>query len=652
MRSHRLARIGSIQAFATLALVAACFPSGGGAQQGTDGEWRNYGGDAGSTRYSSLDQVDASNVADLRISWRWTSRNYGPRPDPDLNVTPLYVDGVLYTTAGTRRSVVAIDAGTGETLWVYRLDEGARARSAPRPGAGRGVSYWTDGDEARIILLSPAYQMVSLDARTGYPDPAFGEDGHVDLRDGLLREIDPETARIGASSPAMVVGDVLVVGSALDRGNRPPSPEMPPGHVRGYDVRTGEMLWRFNTIPRPGEYGHETWDEGSWEYTGNTAVWPPMSADLERGLVYLPIEAPTGDFYGGHRPGDNLFSQSLVCLDARTGERIWHFQMVHHGIWDYDPPQAPILMDLEVDGREIPAVAQLTKQGFTFVFDRVTGEPVWPIEERPVPQTDVPGEYTAPTQPFPTLPVPFERQGVTEDDLIDFTPELRAEALKNLENVTYGPLYTPPTVIEEGGNQGTVIFPGELGAANWPGGAADPETRRLFVPSASYVSIVGMANDPERSEMRYVMGRSDASSTVGQPRIPMFKPPWGRITAIDMTTGQHVWSIANDDTPEYLLDHPQLEGVELPRTGRSTRAGLLATKTLLFAGTGQGGAGAPPEGVLRAHDKDTGEILAEIPLPAHQTGGVMTYLHEGDQYIAVVITGRDLPGEIVALKLP
>jgi len=621
-------------------------------QTGTQGEWRYYGGDAGSTRYSALDQIDAANVASLEVAWRWTSANFGPRPEAYMRVTPLYIDGVVYTTAGYRRAVVAIDGGTGETLWMYRLDEGERGGSSPRLNSGRGVAYWSDGEQARVILITPAYHLVSLDAQTGLPDPTFGADGIVDLRENLGREIDTENARIGSSSPAMVVGDVLVVGAALPQGGRPPTREMPPGHVRGYDVRTGELLWTFHTIPQPGEEFHDTWEDGSWDYTGNAAVWTAMSADLELGYVYLPVEAGTGDYYGGHRPGDNLFSQSVVALDARTGRRVWHYQTVHHGIWDYDPPAAPILLDLVVDGREIKAVAQVTKQNFTYVFDRVTGEPVWPIEERPVPQTDVPGERTAPTQPFPTLPVPYDRQGVSEDDLIDFTPELRAEALEAAAQMTLGPLFTPPTVIVEGGNQGTLMMGGSLGGANWPGAAFDPETRRLFVPSATAPSLIGLASEPEQSNMAYIAGRSRASTYVGRPGIPMVKPPWGRITALDMTTGQKVWMIANDDTPQYVVDHPALEGVEIPRTGRPTRAGLLVTKTLLFAGTGQGGAGAPAEGVLRAHDKDTGEIIAEIELPAHQTGVPMTYEHEGVQYIVVAVAGRDVPGELVALKLP
>ena len=620
-------------------------------QTGTNGEWRYYAGDAGSTRYSSLDQIDATNVSDLEIAWRWTSANFGPQPESYMRVTPLYVDGVVYTTAGYRRAVVAIDAGTGETLWMYRLDEGDRGNSAPRRNSGRGVAYWSDGEADRIIVVTPAYFMVSLDATTGLPDPAFGTDGIVDLRDDLDREIDKEAAEIGSSTPAMVVGDVLIVGAALPQGGRPPTREMPPGHVRGFDARTGELLWTFHTIPQPGDEFHESWEEGSWEYTGNAAVWTAMSADLDLGYVYLPVEAGTGDYYGGHRPGDNLFSQSVVALDARTGERVWHFQTVHHGIWDYDPPAAPILLDLVVDGREIKAVAQVTKQNFTYVFDRVTGEPVWPIEERAVPQTDVPGERTSPTQPFPTLPVPFDRQGVTEDDLIDLTPELKAEALETASQMTLGPLFTPPTLIVEGGNQGTLMLGGSLGGANWPGAAFDPETQRLFVPSATAPSLIGLAAEPDQSNMTYIQGRSRTSTFVGRPGIPMVKPPWGRITALDMNTGQKLWMIANDDTPQYIVDHPALAGVDVPRTGRQTRAGLLVTKTLLFAGTGQGGSGAPAEGVFRAHDKDTGEIIAEIALPAHQTGVPMTYAHEGEQYILVVVAGRDVPGEIVALRL-
>ncbi|MYE34173.1 MAG: PQQ-binding-like beta-propeller repeat protein [Gemmatimonadales bacterium] len=614
------------------------------------GEWRYWAGDAGSTRYAPLDQIDASNVEDLEIAWRWQARNFGPTPEGYYRVTPLYANGVLYATAGFRRAAVAIDPETGETLWMYRLDEGERGRNAPRGNSGRGVGYWTDGAEERVLLITPAYHMVSLDAKTGLPDPAFGEDGVVDLKLGLGRELDLVNDRIGSSSPPVVVGDVIVVGAALPQGGRPPTKEMPPGHVRGFDARTGEQLWTFHTIPQPGDPGHETWEDESWDYTGNAAVWTPFTADLERGYVYLPVEAGTGDYYGGHRPGDNLYSQSLVCVDARTGEVVWYFQTVHHGIWDFDPPAAPVLMDITVDGREIPAVAQVTKQAFTYVFDRVTGEPVWPIEERPVPAGDVPGEWYAPTQPFPTLPVPFDMQGATEDDLIDLTPELKAEALEIAKNLTLGELFTPPTVLVEGGNQGTLITPGSLGGANWPGAAYDPETQRLFVGSATRGSVIGLVNDPESSNMRYIAGRPRG---VGGPQgLPILKPPWGRITALDMKTGRKVWQVANDHTPSFVEEHPALEGVDVPRTGRPSRAGLLATRTLLFAGTGGGTMSADLTGLLRAHDKETGEILAEIELPSHQTGVPMTYMHDGRQYIVAAVAGRGVPAELVALRLP
>ena len=622
------------------------------AQRGAaNGEWLHWAGDAGSTRYAPLDQIDASNVADLQIAWRWQSRNFGPTPESYYRVTPLYANGMIYATAGFRRAAVAIDPETGETLWMYRLDEGERGGNSPRGNSGRGVGYWSDGDgEKRVLLITPGYHMVSLDADTGVPDPAFGENGIVDLKLGLGREIDLVEARIGSSSPPVIVGDVAVVGAALPVGARPPTKEMPPGHVRGFDVRTGELRWIFHTIPQPDDYGHETWEDDSWSYTGNAAVWAPFTADPELGYVYLPVEAGTGDYYGGHRPGDNLYSQSLVCLDARDGSIVWHYQTVRHGIWDFDPPAAPVLMDITVDGRDIRAVAQVTKQTFTFTFDRITGEPVWPIEDRPVPAGDVPGEWYAPTQPFPVLPVPFDVQGVTEDDLLDLTPELKAEALEIAQKLTLGPMYTPPTLIEEGGNQGTLVMPGSLGGANWPGAAYDPETQRLFIGSSTRPSVIGLVHDPESSNMRYIQGQARG---VGGPRgLPLVKPPWGRITALDMKTGQKAWTIANDDTPSFIAEHPALEGVSVPRTGRQTRAGLLATRTLLFAGTGGGTMSASRTGLLRAHDKATGEILAAIELPSHQTGVPMTYMHGGRQYIVVAVAGRGVPGELVALRLP
>ena len=642
-------------AAAAVLAAAPVAPAAATAQSGAEnGQWRYYGGDAGSTRYAPLDQIDRDNVADLEVAWRWRADNFGPQPEYNYRSTPLMVDGVLYVTAGYRRAVVAIDAGTGETLWTYRLDEGDRA--APRRNSGRGVAWWeAPGTAPRIFMVTPGFQLVALDAATGRPVPEFGGGGVVELRLGLGRELDLIDAPIGSSSPPIVVDDVIVIGSALPSGGAPRSREMPPGHVRGYDAFTGELRWTFHTIPQPGEFGHETWEDGSWEYTGNAAVWTPISADLELGHVYLPVELGTGDYYGGHRPGDNLFSQSIVALDAATGERVWHFQTVHHGIWDYDPPAAPVLVDLVVDGREIPAVAQITKQTFTFVFDRRTGEPVWPIEERPVPQTDVPGERTAPTQPFPTKPPPYDRQGVDPDSLIDFTPELRAEAEEILAQLHYGPLYEPPTVPVDGGTQGTLMVPGSLGGANWPGGALDPASGYLYVQSATGPSVISLIREPEVSDMDYIRGGGLRLRRGGGPQgLPLFKPPWGRITAIDLNRGEIAWQVPNGDAPDYVKDHPALEGIDVGRTGRPDRGGVLVTSTLLFAGEGGGMFAAFGSGgnKFRAHDKATGEVLAEIELPANQTGLPMTYMHEGRQYIVVAVGARRHAGELVALALP
>lgn len=626
------------------------------AQAGTrNGEWRYYAGDAGSTRYSPVDQIDRTNVGRLEIVWRWKADNFGPRTEFNYRATPIMVGGVLYTTAGLRRAAVAIDATTGETLWMYRMDEGRREESAPRPNSGRGVAYWADGDDERIFLVTPAYHLVALDARTGRPMPDFGRDGVVDLRTGLDREVDTVEARIGSSSPPIVVGDVVVVGAALPSGTAPPTKEMPPGHIRGYDARTGRRRWIFHTIPQPGELGNETWENGSWRYTGNAAAWASLSADVDLGYVYLPIEAPTGDYYGGHRLGDNLFSQSLVCLDARTGRRVWHYQTVHHGIWDYDPPAAPVLVDIMRNGRLIEAVAQVTKQAFTFVFDRTTGEPVWPIEERPVLQTDVPGERTAPTQPFPTKPPPFDLQGVTADDLIDFTPQLRAEAEEIAAQYRLGPLFTPPSLVDLEGTKGTLMVPGSQGGANWPGAAFDPESGILYVGSSTSPSVVGLGHDPEGSNMEYIGGQGLRLPQGGGPRgLPLLKPPWGRITAIDLNRGEHVWMVPNGEAPDYVRNHPALRGVDLSRTGRPDRAGLLVTKTLLFAGEGGGLFAAYGSGgnMFRAHDKLTGDILWASELPGNQTGVPMTYMVDGRQYIVVAVGAPNHPAELVALSLP
>ena len=631
------------------------------------GEWRYYGGDSGSTKYSALDQITRENVGDLRIAWRWRTDNFGPRVDFNYQATPLMVGGVLYTTAGWRRNAVAIDGVTGETLWMFRYDEGDRGRTAPvRASSGRGLAYWADGQgDARIIHVTKGYHLVALSAATGQPVSTFGDDGVVDLYDGLFDGLDRppvEDGQIGLNSPALVVGDVIVVGAALRA--TAPSPEFPAGFVRGFDVRTGQQLWIFHTIPQPGEFGHDTWEDDAWRTSGNTGVWAPMSADQELGYVYLPVETPTNDLYGGHRPGDNLFAESLVCLDATTGERIWHYQFIHHGIWDYDIPTAPALVDITVNGRRIKAVAQVTKQAFTYVFDRVTGEPVWPIEERPVAQSDVPGERTSATQPFPTRPAPFDRQGVSGDDLLDFTPELNAEARSIASEYQLGPIFTPPILAGANGLRGLLMLPQMTGGANWQGGAVDAETGVLYVASVTNPTVAGLTSDPDRSTMDYVGGgrrrRRGAAAPqgcgeIGPLGLPLIKPPWGRITAIDLNTGDHLWMIANGDTPDCVKNHPALSGLDIPRTGKPERSGILVTKTLVFAGEGGGlfatptWAGGP---MFHAYDKLTGETLWEYELPKRQSGVPMTYMADGKQYIAMAISARGEPAELVALTLP
>jgi quinoprotein glucose dehydrogenase len=630
-------------------LFAVCFPVL--AQTGTaNGEWRYYGGDAQSTKYSPLDQINRDNVSKLQVAWTWKAQNFGPRPDPNYEVTPLAVHGVLYITAGMRRDTVAVDATTGETLWMYRLDEGPRGDHAVRYN-NRGVAYWTDnqGDE-RILTISPGYQLIELNAKTGLPESSFGSNGIVDLLVGLDREnIKPGV--IGATSPAIVVGDTVVVGSALEVGTTPSSKQNVPGYVRGYDVHSGKLIWTFHTIAQPGEFGNETWEDGSWKYTGNTAVWAPMSADPELGYVYLPVETPTGDFYGGHRPGNDLFDESLVCVDARTGKRVWHYQIIHHGIWDWDNPAAPILLDLTVNGKKIKAVAQVTKQAWVYVFDRLTGQPVWPIEERPVEQSDVPGEKTSPTQPFPTKPAPFDRQGVTPQDLIDFTPELKAEALKIASQYKMGPIFTPPSIFDANGKKGTLMLPHATGGANWTGAAVDPETGMLYVPSATLLWVAALVHDPAHSDMNYVGKMVIPEKASG---VPIIKPPYGRITAYDLNTGDQVWMIPNGQPPDDIKNNPALKGIDTSRFGNPEKALLVATKTLLFSAdaTGVTPVNGAYASTLRALDKKTGATIFELKLPARATGVPMTYMAKGKQYIVIAVGGRGEPAELVALALP
>ncbi|MEX2129957.1 MAG: hypothetical protein WD772_00605, partial [Pseudohongiellaceae bacterium] len=581
-------------------------------------------------------------------AWRFSTSNFGPSADFNNPSTPLEIDGILYANIASTRDVVALDATTGQVLWLWRSQEGARFDEAPRKGAGRGVAFWREGDEARVIDVTPGYQLVSLDAKTGIPDPDFGVNGIVDLYVGLRNADDPRYPYpdIGLSAPPLVMNDVIVVGAAHRTGGRPRSRINVKGDIRGFDVHTGRLLWTFHTIPERGEVGFESWLDEGVEFTGNSGVWAPISGDPELGIVYLPIEDPTGDYYGGDRPGANLFSSGLVAVDVKTGERQWHYQFIHHDIWDWDVPSAPVLADLP-NGRKI--VMAVTKQAWVYTFDRLTGEPIWPIVERPVPAGDVPGEWYSPTQPFPTRPVAFDRQGFGESDLIDFTPQLRALALESVQGFRLShEMYTPPSLTEAtDGTRGLLSLPSSTGGANWEGSALDPETGILYVPSRTQLQVLSLAKNPE-SDIDLSQGLG-----VRVPRVEgleIVKPPYGRVTAIDMNSGDHLWWIANADTPDRIKNHPMLQGVDLPPTGVPTRSGILLTRSLLFVAEGNGSADAGPR--MRAINKQTGEVVAVMELPDNQTGLPFTYEHNGKQYLALFVGGRSSPAQLVAYVLP
>jgi quinoprotein glucose dehydrogenase len=653
---------------------ASLLPAQTGAK---NGEWRTYGADLGHTRYSPLDQINGANFRDLEVAWRFKTDNLGPRPEYQFESTPLMARGVLYSTAGTRRAVIALDAATGELLWTYGAHEGPRSDNAPRQLSGRGLAYWTDGKEERILYVTPGYQLVALNAKNGAPVPGFGSTGMVDLKRDDDQEIDPITGEVGLHSTPIVAKDTVIVGAAHRSGGVPRSMKNVKGYVRGFDVRTGKRLWIFHTIPKPGEYGLETWEKDSWAYTGNTGVWGQISVDEELGIAYLPVELPTGDYYGGHRPGNNLFAESLVAVDLKTGQRKWHFQLVHHGIWDMDIPCAPILCDINVNGHMVKAVAQPTKQAFLYVFDRVTGKPIWPIDERPVAKGDVPGEQYSPTQPFPSKPPAYDRQGLTLDDLIDFTPELHAQAVKLVEKYKIGPIFTPPVVSKREGPIATLILPSATGGTNWPGGAFDPETHVFYTYSQTNIGPLGLVPPEDKlSDMNYVQGnalsgmrRTPGSGGVAggvapaaEPPatsltiqgLPLVKPPYGRITAINLDKGDIIWQIAHGETPDNIRNHPLLKGKNIPRTGRPGILGPLLTKTLVICG--ESGFFTTPSGargaMLRAYDKATGNEVGSVYINAPQSGSPMTYMLGGKQYVVLAIGGAGYSGELVAFRLP
>ena len=606
-------------------------------------DWPSYGGDNGSQKYSTLDQVNASNVADLVTAWSWESpdnatvadniaqQNYRAVP-AGFKATPIVIEGVMYVPSSFGR-VVALDAASGEEKWVFDTEAWSSGRPANLGYNSRGVGYWSSEDKQRIFFATNDANLWSIDALTGLPDSSFGDGGKIDLSLGLGREIDKR--QYGVVSPPLVTNDIVVVNSIINDG--PTTKEMPPGNVRGFDPRTGDIVWMFETIPQAGAFGNETWENGSWEYTGNTNSWTIMSADDELGIVYLPIGTPTNDWYGGLRHGDNLFAESLVAVEAKTGKRLWHFQMVHHGVWDYDLPAAPTLVDLTVEGKKIKAVAQISKQGFTYVFDRVTGDPVWPIIETPVPQSNVPGEQLSLTQPIPTKPPAFELQGLSDDTLVNFTPELRREAEQLIEQFDSGPLFTPPSL------RGTINIPGWGGGGWWTGAAFDPDSGLFYIPSATIPIVVQLQEaDPEKSNLRYVRG---GAMNVGGPQgLPLTKPPYGRIVATNLNSGEQEWMIPHGEgIRQKIIDMGILDPGPV---GGPSRTGPLLTKTLLFVAQVDNG-----RNLLRAFDKATGAVVHEIELPLPPQGSPMTYAVKGQQYLSIAIGGGP-DSRLFTLSLP
>ena len=644
----------------TVLFGAACADAGA-----PEGDWLYITGNAAGQRYSELDQLTAENFGDLELAWVWEGDAF---PNVNARATPIYVDGKLITVAGERRHVVAIDASTGETLWTFVEPPTFRWEYSMRKNHGKGVAYGEVDGRAVVYVVTPSFFLHALDANTGEPLEGFGTGipiegfpatGTVDLLADLGYAYDVsdgiplEVGYITSSSPAIVVNGVIIVGNSAEQGYNQSRRENVPGDILAYDARTGEHLWKFDVLPSPGEFGHETWENDAWEWTGDISSWAPLSADAERGLVYIPTNGATADFWGGFRPGDNLFSTSLIALDVRTGERVWHYQLVHHDIWNYDTPTVPVLMDVTVDGVDIPAVVQVTKQAFAYAFNRETGEPIWPIEERPVPVSQMPGEHLSPTQPFPTKPLPYDMQGLTEDDLIDFTPELREAALEILEDFQTGPLFNPPLHRDNDlGKIAALWCPGDVGGTNIDGTpAADPETGILYVTSqkgcSSRIMVPGHERDAREAQPTGVTINDFAvgtSARVGRVQgLPIFKPPYSKITAIDMNTGEHLWWIPVGDTPSIVLNHNALQGMDIPNTGSGQQAAQIVTKTLLLH-TGTGSDGTP---YVYAVNKATGERLGQVELPGNPRYGMTTFMHEGKQHIVVQI-----PNMLAALRLP
>ncbi|WP_205940832.1 pyrroloquinoline quinone-dependent dehydrogenase [Pedobacter paludis] len=654
--------IGKKNIFCSILVVSLSISFTGSFAQTTQGsanEWKNYGSDKGSSQYSSLSQIDSANFKDLHIAWTWRSvEEEITKAHPEIKSwvwesTPLMIGGVLYISTSLSQ-VAAIDAASGKTKWVYDPETWKNGTPSNNGFVHRGVAYWKDGQDERILLGTGDGYLIAVNANTGKPVDSFGNAGRIDLTQGLGRTVNRKL--YGVSSAPIICRDVVVVGTKVH--DVPVSETMPPGAVRGFDVRTGKQVWKFNAIPQKGEFGNHTWEAGSWKTVGSANVWAPVSADEELGYVYLPFSTPSNDNYGGGRLGSGLFGESLVALDARTGKRIWHFQLVHHGLWDYDPPAAPNLIDINVNGKPVKAVAQVTKQGFVYVFDRVTGKPVWDIVEKAVPQSTVPGEKSSHTQPFPTRPAAIDRQGITPDDVVDYTPALRDSAMAVLNKFNHGPLFTPPTL-----DKPTILMPGIAGGASWAGAAFDPETGMFYVPSNTIPYAVTL----EKSAIPHIGydGKTVAVETIDG--IPLWKPPYGRLTAIDMHTGDHKWMKPMGDMSTTV---PALKPFAKSPLGRSTRSHILLTKTLLFVaqegstqreemGGGEAGEKARSSGpkfqvidpAIVAYDKVSGKMVGKIDLPRNATAAPITYMLNGKQYIAVATGGANLAPELIVLCL-
>ncbi|HWG38758.1 MAG TPA: PQQ-binding-like beta-propeller repeat protein [Terriglobales bacterium] len=678
---------------ATLLLGLASVPQANGPR---NVNWTQYFADTSGSRFAPLDQINATNFSNLEVAWRFKTDNLGNHPEYKLEGTPLEVDGVVYATAGNRRGVVALDATTGELLWVHGEREGERGAAAPRQLSGRGLSYWAgpNGQGARILYVTPGYFLIALDAKTGQPVPSFGIAGKVDLKATDDQKILPDltTGEIGWQSAPTVVGDEVLVGSAFKEGFTPSSFRNNRGSARAYDVRNGKKLWQWNTIPVKGAKGYDTWLGGSADYTGNTGIWTEITADPEAGLAYLPVESPTSDFYGGKRPGDNLFSDCIVAVDLKTGKMKWYFQITHHDIWDLDMSSAPLLMDIAVGGKPIKAVAVPTKMGLLYVFDRLTGKPVWPMPETPVPTGKVPGEWYSPTQPIPSKPAAYGRNGFTTDDLIAFTPEIHQKALELAQLYQLGPIYTPPVLSQQppAGPRATLTVGPASGGTNWPGGSFNPENHTVYVmscdgclgayalvpPPANFTDLpyiegqvgqhitmvtaagAGQGADavavaPPAERARGARGGGVPSLTVDG--LPLVKPPYSTLSAINLDTGMIEWQVAHGDTPDYIRNSPALKGLNVPRTGqRSYNIGTLVTQSLVIAGDAMVTTTPdhPRGAMLRAYDQKTGQEVGGVLMPAPQSGSPMTYMVNGKQYLIVAVSGGNYSGEYICYTLP